>query len=127
MHSALMHLALTSAFLAEWGSEAGMDSAMVRILCLSCSEVLYFIVHQCYNLMTALYPGSPFHSRITENLRFLKLLYVLRHSIYEEILFYCRSGLALDLDYKLYNYKLQSKIIEIENTEQKGDVLSVKY
>lgn len=30
MHSALMLLALTSAFLAEWDSEAGMDSAMVR-------------------------------------------------------------------------------------------------
>lgn len=29
MHSVLMLLALTSAFLAEWDSEAGMDSAMV--------------------------------------------------------------------------------------------------
>lgn len=34
---------------------------------------------------------------------------------------------ALKLDYKWYNYNLQNKNLEIENTEQKGDVLSVKY
>lgn len=63
MHSALMLLALTSAFPAEWDSEAGMDSAVVCSLSVSgyssCSKMLYFLFRQCYNLMTALVPWVP--------------------------------------------------------------------
>lgn len=34
---------------------------------------------------------------------------------------------ALNLDYRQHNYKLRNKILEIQNMEQKGGVLSVKY
>lgn len=93
MHSALMLLALTSAFLAEWDSEAGMDSATVCAV-LFVSPVIVLVprcsISNAIMLMTALCPRSPFHSILIENMRFLKLLYVLRCSIYEEIMFYCR-------------------------------------
>lgn len=65
-----------------WNGQChGMFSTLCLSGCSPCSEVLCFIFNQCYNLMTSLCPGSPFHARITENMRFLKLLYVLRHSM----------------------------------------------